>query len=272
MTSQDIAEAVARQGYAVLPDLYAADEVAAIRAPIASKYERLGRPRTWARPPRHPELEVEVSVVGLIFHHLGNHFPTLPPLLIRPDVVAAVRSVLGEDMHLEYTSAVVNFGDRPFFKWHMHIGGVDNILYRRRQHFPRFDRVERVATLLYLDDLNDAMGTLRVLPRRVDEPTEPPHDPDVQAWPGAIELACSAGTVVVMDQATWHAAAAKTSSGLRAFIACYWTAASAPDTSYKDASLTAFAGDYPLIDSVAGYERRDPEDPWQVVEGWNPEA
>ena len=104
--------------------------------------------------------------------------------------------------------------------------------------------------LLYLDDLTPDAGTLLIHPRRVTDPTPPPQDPALENWDGQIELACKRGTVVVMDQCTWHAARAKRSPGLRSFIACYFTSSSAPETSFVDESLRALASEGSLLASV----------------------
>jgi Phytanoyl-CoA dioxygenase (PhyH) len=244
------AEEIRDRGFTVFDGAFSADEVAFLRASIERRYDGLGRPETFARPPLEPAPDVEIAVVGLVLYKLGVHCPELAPHLLKPDVVGAARDLLGEDMHLEFTSAVIANGERPFFPWHVHIGGVDNVVFRKEKLFPSFERSERATLLLYLDDLTPEAGTLLVYPRRVSEPTRPPHDPNVPDWPGMVELRCSRGTVVMMEQCTWHAARPKSSAGLRAYIACYFTSSVAKKTSWVDESLRPWAKPGSLLASV----------------------
>jgi hypothetical protein len=238
------------RGYAVFDAAFSPEEVAFLRAEIARRYDELGRPPTFARPPLEPAPHVEISVVGLVFHRLGAHFPALATRLMKPAIVEAIRGALGADMHLEYTSAVLCNGARPFFPWHAHVGGIDNVAYRKQQIFPTFDHPERLTMLLYLDDLDDETGTLLLHPRRIHDSTRPPHDPRLEHWEGQVELRCAKGTVLLVEQCTWHAARPKRSPGLRIFIACYFTSKAAPKTSWCDDSLRPWAAEDPLLGSV----------------------
>jgi hypothetical protein len=247
------AEAVTQlreRGYAVLENLFPPEEIADFRAILARRYEALGSPRTWARPPLEPEPGIEISVVGLVFHQLARHCPALGARFITPPLVGVARGLLGDDMHLEYTAGIVNHGERPFFPWHAHVGGVDNITYRKQGIFPRFTRSERITMLLYLDDLTDASGSLLVHPRRIEDPTEPPATPTLEEWPGQVELRCRRGTVVLLEQCVWHAARSKSSAGLRSYLACYFTSSRAPKSSWSDDSLRPWAAENPLLASV----------------------
>lgn len=238
------------RGYAVFENACSPADVQRIRGSLATRYAELGSPCTFARPPAEPGPDVEISVVGLVFHQLGKHCGELAACLLSPEVVASVRALLGDDMHLEYTAGIVNNGSRPFFPWHMHVGGVDNEVYRKQQLFPSFTRSERVTMLLYLDDLTRESGELLVFPRRLEEPTRPPFDPAKEDWDGQVELACRSGTVVLLEQNTWHAARPKRSAGLRAFVACYFTASHAPKTSWRDHGWRPFADKSELLRSL----------------------
>lgn len=247
MIRPDVAQAVdqlAEQGYTVFERLYDDAETAFFRDPLVRHYEALGQPVTYANPPVEPDESIEISRVGLVFHKLLQHQPAFAPVLFKPTVLETLRAFLGQQMHLEYTSAVLCHDDRPFFRWHMHVGGIDNIHYRKRQIYPTFERSERVTTLLYLDDLDDASGTLLVRPRRITDPTTPPGDREIVDWPGQVELALPRGSFVVLEQNTWHAARAKRSRGVRGFIACYFASALAPPTSDHDASALAWNRDF----------------------------
>jgi ectoine hydroxylase-related dioxygenase (phytanoyl-CoA dioxygenase family) len=245
--TEDVAAILHAQGYFVLEDAFSAADVESFRAPLARKYAALGEPKTWSNPPLVPAEDVEISIVGLVLYKLGRQCPEIVPRLITPEVVDVARQVLGDDMHLEFAAAVLNHDDRPFFHWHMHVGGVDNPSIRHTGKYPRFQRCERLTTLLYLDDLTDESGTLLVLPRRIDEPTAPPFDTEREPWEGQVELRCRRGTVVFLEQCTWHAARPKRSPGLRAFIACYFTSSRAAATVSSDDSLAPLAGQSPLL-------------------------
>lgn len=238
------------RGFVVFDRAFSPDEVSFFHEIIERRYDALGRPSTFARPPLEPAPDVEIAVVGLVLYKLGVHCPELAPHIFRPEIIGAIRGLLGDDMYLEFTSAVVCNGDRPFFPWHVHVGGVDNVFYRKQKLFPSFDRSERLTMLLYLDDLTSETGTLLVYPRRISEPTPPPYDPAVEDWEGQIELSCARGTVVLMEQCTWHAARPKRSPGLRAYIACYFTSSRAKKTSWVDDSLRPWASDGSLLASV----------------------
>jgi hypothetical protein len=245
-----IANELRERGFAVVPEAFSRDEVDLIRARLAARYDELGRPPTHARPPLAPAKDVEVSPVGLVYHQLGRHFPELVTKILKTPIVDAIRSTLGDDMHLEYTSGILCHDERPFFPWHAHVGGVDNITYRKQGIFPTFEAPERVTALLYLDDLTEEQGTLLVHPRRITDPTEPPFDPNLEEWDGLVELHAKRGTVVILEQCTWHAARPKRSIGIRAFVACYFASRRAPKTSWIDDSFHAAAASDPLLASV----------------------
>jgi hypothetical protein len=250
MKPADHAKMLRERGYAVLEGLYDAREVETLRTPITQRYREIGAPPTFARPPVEPASRVEVSVVGLVFHELGRHLPELAPRLFHPTVIETARAVLGEDAFLEYAAAVVNRDERPFFPWHAHMGGVDNVVYRKGGVFPRYAEPERITGLIYLDDLTEETGTLLVAPRAMDDPTAPPHDPNQEDWPEQVELACRRGTVVLLDQSTWHAARPMRRKGLRSFIAFYLTSPRAAPTSWVDRSFTPHCADAPLLASL----------------------
>lgn len=250
MNARSRAVELQQRGFTVYEDAFSPEDVALLRSRLIASYDALGAPATWANPPLGPAPDVEISKVGLVFHKLGKHCPDVAVRVLEPRIVEDARALLGADMHVEYMAAVVVRGEREFFPWHAHVGGVDNLEYRKRAFFPTFTASERVTGLLYLDDLDDDTGTLLVMPRRIEEDTRPPHDPALEDWAGRIELRCRRGTVVLLEQCTWHAARPKRSPGLRVFIAFYLTARRAPRTSWVDDSLRPFAAESPWIASL----------------------
>ncbi len=175
--------------------------------------------------------------------------------MVRSDVVAAIRGYIGQDVEIELTGAVIADSHRPFFEWHTHIGGIDDSKYRHAGIWPQFDEPQRVMTLLYVQDLDAENGPLLVFPRGVREPTAPRHDPYALSWPDQVELQLPRGSVVVMDQCTWHAVRPKTNAGLRSFIGCYFKSPKAPPTEWIDESLRGFVGGGELLQSLLPRDR-----------------
>jgi hypothetical protein len=262
----DVAEAVVRDGHAWLRGSYDATTIDAIRAAVVARYDALARPPTYANPPLEPAEGVEIAKVGLVLHGIGAHCPTIADRMLSPRVLEAVRALLGPDARYEYGCAVLCDDPRPFFPWHMHVGGVDNVHYRKHRLFPTFDRVERITVLLYLDDLDSDSGELLVVPRVLGADTRAPDDPLVEAWRGAITLPCARGDVVLLDQCTWHAARPKRNRGVRAFLAWYFSRRDAAPTSWVDRSCeSVFARDARLRALVA-----EPTIPTSPAEAWAP--
>ncbi len=225
------------QGFAVVPDVLVADEVAAVRAAIEAVIATLDSPRYYAAEDESLGDSAFVTSSGLALPKLLHDRPALAATLLATPLTRAVAGVLGDDMRLELLGALISDEQRPFFSWHTHIDGVHEHERVRANDWPAVDRLERLFTLLYLDDLDDDTGPLFVLPRRVGDTTAPAHDLYTPEWPGMVELRPRAGTAVVLDQCTWHAARSLARPGLRMFIAGYWAAASAKVQDWADADL-----------------------------------
>lgn len=238
------------RGYAVFERAYDAQEVEYLRDLLTSKYEALGRPALDSNPPTHPAPDVEIGPAGMVLLKLTKHHPELAQRLFKPHIIAAIRGLLGDDMHLELVAGAVSDASRPFFDWHVHIGGVDDATLGNNRQFRRYERSERVTALLYLDDLNDDNGKLLVHPRRLQEPTEPPYDVKSRHWEGQVEIACPAGSFVVLEQCIWHAARPKTTAGLRRFVGSYFAARGVSPTPLFDETLRDWDGSDTLFRSL----------------------
>lgn len=214
-------------------------------------HEEAGGPVCYSRETKSMFPDVEISPTGLVFHEYIRRCPENAELVVHPEVAATVREFLGHDMWLEVAGAVIADRSRPFFSWHMHVGGPDDGHYRRAMIFPDFDKSVRVTTLHYLNDIDDDNGPLLVYPRKVRDSTRPPHD-NIQAqdWPGQVVLKVPRGSVVVLDQCTWHAARRKHSAGIRSFIGCYFRSPRAAPTEWVDKWLPTFTGGGDLLQSV----------------------
>lgn len=251
--ARDLADA-ARQlvddAYLVMPGLYGAAKVARIRGALAALYARLGRPPLYAKAPRWVSDDVEVSGTGLVVHKLLGFDRELHRELLEPAAIDVLRRALGADMHLEFTGAVICDRSRPFFRWHHHVGGIDDERFRRLGLRPTIDRPERVAMLVYLDELAVDSGQLLVWPHRVCGAAPPPGPLDGRRWDGQLAVCGPPGTVVMIDQTTWHAALPRVIDGPRYFFGLWFRAADAPEPERVDESLRRLDAADPLLRSV----------------------
>lgn len=243
-------EELRERGYTIFERAYSTDEVDYFRNHLVSTWEALGSPKLDANPPYRPSPDVEIGPAGVVFHRLTSHYPDLAARLYKPEIIAVLRGLLGDDMHLELPAGALSDASRPFFDWHTHIDGVDDAYYQNKRVFPTFTRSQRVTHLLYLDDLTVENGRLLVYPRRITDPTPPPFNPKVQRWEGAVEVDCPRGSVVVIEQCTWHAAHPKRSPGLRGFIGSYFASHDTPTTPWADEALRTWQGDDELFRSL----------------------
>jgi hypothetical protein len=242
--------ALRERGFTIVQASHAPATVAKLRGALEGLYQRHGAPTPYSAKGEQLGPDVQLAPTGFVVTRLLALFPELAGELLSPAVVEIVRRLLGRDMHLELTGAVLCDAARPFFSWHNHIGGIDVEDYRTRHTWPRFRESQRVIAVLYLDDIDERGGELRAYPRRVSDPTESPYaelDPD---WAGHATLQFAAGSTVIFEQCTWHAAMPKHTPGLRMFVGAYMTSARAPRTDAIDDSLEGFEGGGELLQSL----------------------
>ncbi len=229
----DAAREIVERGFAVVSGLLSREEVAHIRAGVEAFVARIDPPAFYSPsllPLDRPELPGPLSVtpIRLAIPCLLEVMPETRSLVLREPLLAPLRALLGEGLRLEMFGVAVSDRARPFFPWHTHIDGEEEGARLARGEWPAKSELERVLVLLYLDDLDDDRGPLFVWPRRLGEPTPPPHDVTADRWPGQIELRPRAGDAVLLEQCTWHAARSLEVEGLRMFIASYFTGRDVP--------------------------------------------
>jgi hypothetical protein len=244
------AQQLVEDSYAVLPGHYEAAKVERIRGALAELYERLDTPPMYSKEPVWLGENLEVSGTGLVLHKLLGFDPSLHRDLLDAEIVEIVRRALGRDMHLEFAGAVITDRTRPFFRWHNHVGGIDDERYRRLGLRPAIEEIERVAMLVYLDEMGSDTGQLIIHPQRVSGAARPPGPVDELHWEGQFEVVGPPGTVVMIDQTTWHAALPRTVEGPRFFFGLWFAAASVPKSERVDESLFAIEASDPLLRSV----------------------
>ncbi len=255
------AKRLARQlfehSYAVVPGRYAADKVARVRERLLAIHGRLDGPPLWSREPQVLGENLELSGTGLVIHKLLTFDPELHRDLLEPDIVEIIRGVLGPDMRLEFAGAVITDYTRPFFKWHNHVGGIEDEKFSRLGLRPAIESPERVAMIVYLDEMGPGTGQLLIHPRRVSGAAGPPGPVESMQWDEQIEVSGPPGTVVMIDQTTWHAALPRTiDRGLRLFFGLWFVSASAPKAERVDESLFSIDSPDPLLRSLLPQQTR----------------
>ena len=238
------------RGFTVVERSHAPETVARFRAGLLRLYEDHGAPTPYSARGEQLGPDVQLAPTGFVITRLLALFPEFADELLSAWVVEVVSRLLGRDMHLELTGAVLCDATRPFFSWHNHIGGIDVEDYRARKTWPRFIESQRVIVVLYLDDIDAEGGELRAYPRAIRDPTEAPYDQMARDWDGQVELEFPAGSTVIFEQCTWHAALARSRPGLRMFVGAYMTSARAPKTDAIDDSLPGFEGGGALLQSL----------------------
>lgn len=241
---------ILERGYAVFEGACPPDELATLRAAVEDLVAEL-QPEQMQEPQQRALSDwAAVTPSGLALHGALHRRPDLAGIVFRPRVVETVRALLGDDARVEVTGAMVSDRQRPFFEWHTHIGGEDEGERVRRGEWPRVDSVRRILTLMYLDALDDEGGLLQLLPRRVGDPTEPPGDLSAPEWSGQVQIRAEPGSLVALEQCTWHAAHSKRGPGTRAIWACYYAAADEPCSGRFDPSLRDVPATDPLFRSL----------------------
>lgn len=228
-------------GYAVMPSLVTPEEFAPYDVALEAEWQRVGEPPLYSKEDVPIEEGMHVSPVGLACGGILRRIPALADFLLKPTLLAFFERALGTGFELELGSGIVSDASRGFLTWHQHAGGIDEPDLRRKE-YPHGSRVERVGCTLYTSPLDEDHGTLLVHPRAADSSTQPPFEPGRVPWPGTKELHAPAGSVVILDQGTWHAVTPKRAPGRRHFFAFFVRRAGLPRTKRRDESIPlAFA-------------------------------
>lgn len=252
MASNEHSRQILERGYCVLESAWTDAEVDELRALILDRFAQQDPmpDKLWSTTDYEISPAVQVVYTGIVFYKLLEERPRIAELLLKPALVDALRGVLGERMTLEIVGGLVTDETRPFFAWHTHIGGYDDGELQSSDSWPKVDSADRITTLLYLDDIDDAGGVLLVYPREVGDPTAPPADPNTEPWPGQVEIRVPRGSVVAMEQCTWHTARPMTRTGLRVFLGCQFRAGHVAKPDWADDGLRASAHRSELLASV----------------------
>lgn len=235
------ADELGAQGWTVLRALRAPRAIDGLIASLDRLAAEVASPVLYSEEDLVLADDVKVSPVGLTFFGLLGRAPELAGLCVEMDLVALLHEVLGPALELEQVSGVISSDARPFFFWHHHLGGIDGQDFRGdRAQLPRPpERIERLVCTIYATALDHAHGQMLVHPRRVGDALRAPCPPGRAPWPSAIALDAPSGSVVVLDEATWHAVTPMTQPGLRHFFAFFVRRAGLPPNRRVDETIGA---------------------------------
>lgn len=231
------ARQLSTQGFTLLEGLLPGDLVALLAERMRRQWHAHGAPALFSQADVIVSDRVHVSPVGMTVAGILEPIPEAARVLLRPELMALVGAVLGPGARIELGAGVVSDHTRPFFFWHHHVGGIDGADLRGR--YPAVERIERLVCTAYLCPLDEEHGTMLVWPRAVGEPTAPPYPPGREPWPGCLEVRAPPGSVILFDQATWHAVTPMKRSGMRSFVAFFVTRGDVPAARRSDPTIPA---------------------------------
>jgi hypothetical protein len=229
------------QGYAVLSGIYSSEDIGVFRSTLDAIYDELGRPLLTTVDKVDLGRGCVMSASGLAICRLLDHAPELAPRMLHPEVRAVLRGALGPQVEAEVIAGVVSDHHRSMHPWHTHIGGPDeDIVDPSVACASSPPQVQRLSLLVYLDELGPGAGQLMIYPRRQSDPLSQPFEDERGEWDGRVLLSCLAGTAVLMDERTWHAATTRTLAGLRMFVGGQFVSAPTLRASRADSALAGF--------------------------------
>lgn len=231
-------------GYATFSAVLPRGVLTQVRDILQALKDGLSGAPAFAHTPQSPAPGVEVSCTGLVFKQLLTMRPELAELILVAGPAAVMRALLGRDARLELVGGVLTDHTRPFYPWHHHVGGPDDTHLRKAgvqvagQPGPR-----RLTYLLYLDGAESDDGPLHILPTQPGRPRPAGGGITDAHWPGEHVLTFPAGSVVLLDERTWHAVPQRTTPGQRRWIGMHVAAAKVPVASHQDPGLAALGLD-----------------------------
>lgn len=136
--------------------------------------------------------------------------PAFRKVLDVTPLIEAERDLLGEDVQLLALDLLLTRAHRGQIGWHRDVGFACS-------------KTLSINTGLYLQDMTEEVGLLRVVPGTHRGDAHPPAGPDL---PGAITVPAKAGDAVLFDAAVWHTGDANRSNadrlGLFVYFGKYW--------------------------------------------------
>jgi hypothetical protein len=192
------------KGYAMLPSVFDADEVATLRADIDRVFAEL--PPDERRSDGDPDRWVPFR------YEMLNRSAVCQEAIAHPAILEAIEPLLGEDCHVIANTAWRQPPDENSHGgryWHIdagpHVPRPAGVPWDERIPYPIF----AVAAHLYLQDCPEEAGATGVIPGSHKSGQPPPYDraddPDL-TWEGqqAVALEARAGDVALFVSDVWH--------------------------------------------------------------------
>ena len=207
-TTQELAEAVERDGFAYMPSVLDADEVAKLRDHIATL-----EPNPEAFDRRN-EIDKHIKTAF-------NRDPYFVRFLDMEPSASLAERLMGEDCHVIGMSAWTTGPNRPDQNLHVDYLPLEiseDLLINGTVKMPVF-----IATAhYYLDDLYEDLGPTKFIPGSHFAGRKP--TPEDRTWRGAKEksLMCKAGDCVLFRSEVWHRGSANTSGQTRYLLQVHY--------------------------------------------------
>lgn len=191
----DVRHELEERGFTALRAVFSPAECAEMRRLLDAHHTAVGAPA--------------LLDFGLGIHPLVDQVPEMAVFYRHPAIQATAQEILGGPVVLAHTGArLADERSVGVLNWHHHYGWPVGGLARRR-------RLERLLVGVYVDGSTPESGCLVALPRRMNDPLDPPL-PGLQCdWPGQVEVHAPPGSIVFFDTALWHGARRGTRPGRR---------------------------------------------------------
>ncbi len=208
-------QALDEEGYALIPDLFSAQEMSALSANISGYHERTER-HLRENPPKQNDISRANEIV--FTSHLAEQDPTIYEFCLHPKLVSIATSVIGSEIDLYWNQSVFKQPETPReFPWHQDDG------YFQVTPSPY------LTCWLALTDATLENGCISVMPRWHQKGLLPHTDTPLgrQCHSGAapeqgIAVPAKQGSVIVFWSLTPHKSGPNLSHGPRnAFIIQY---------------------------------------------------
>ena len=184
---------------------------------------------------------------GHVVREVIDVCPRALDAVAHPEVLAAIRGYLGDDIRLEALAGIVSDRRRPFMPWHAHVGGIEQERIKPKLATTRLSHPRRVMVLAYPRGCEGEAGALLVMPRQLEDPLTPPHAPADSAWPGSVTIDAPPGSVLVADEALYHAVLPRRLEGPRCIVGAYFVRAADRVIDERASSLDRITTDDPEL-------------------------
>jgi len=195
-------------GFCVLQDVVPPAECSPIRDSIIRTVQSQRR--------NYPDAPNNVGFTPSVI----NHDQTFAAHLADDRLLALIQQVLGHNIRISFTSAIINEPGNDRGDWHA--DWPFNQKNAGHVPVPYPDVVMHVTTLWMLSPFSVDNGGTLILPgshRRSTNPTAGDGPNPRERFPTEINVTGSAGSVLIMDSRLWHATAPNTTSSPRVALA-----------------------------------------------------